>query len=423
LERRSTLLNRVAGLLPAALLFGCHPAPVAPKATGAVVPPPLSTESKRWASTAAVRTEPGPVAVASLTGELQGFSRLLSSPHQRAYALKGLVDVLGARAQFLGLVEDYDLALADAEALVPLQPQDPKAYLARAHARSSLHLFSQALADLDEADKLDSRLESEIEGQRAGIRQAMGRTAEALETLRSHAEDRPSIITLGALGVCLADLGKTEEADALFAKAPLDYYDGSPFPVAWISFQRGQMWERQGQPAKAIGYYREATERLPEYAVAEAHLAGLMAAEGQRDQAIAILREVTKTATDPEFLGQLGALLEESGQKDEAAKDKMAAAAGFENLLAKHPEAFADHAARFYLGPGANPKRALELATLNLKGRQSPDAFDLALTAALEAGDAATACQIGKQASTAMKSLPTPHLEFLAKKAAEGCQK
>ena len=391
---------------------------MAPKATGAVVstdagPPKESLDS--------VKTTAGNIAVANLEGQIEGLTKLLDDPSRRAYALQGLVTLLTARAQFLGRVEDYDLALTDAEALVSLQPKDPKAYLARAHARSSLHLFKEAASDLDEATRLGKKLTTEIDAQRAGILQAMGRTGQAIEILQRQAAAQPEILQLGSLGVALADQGKIDEADGLLAKAEASYFGGSPFPVAWTEFQRGQLWERQGQPAKAIGYYRAAADRLPEYAVAQAHLAGLLAAEGDRAKGIAILREVTRAATDPEFVGQLSGLLEEVGQKDEASKAKAAATAGFEKLLAKHPAAFADHAARFYLGPGANPKRALELAKLNLQGRQSPDAFDLGLTAALEAADGETACAMARQATAAMPALPTPHLGFLVKRATESC--
>ena len=39
-------------------------------------------------------------------------------------------------------------------------------------------------------------------------------------------------------------------------------------------------------------------------------------------------------------------------------------ATGFEALVTKHPLAFADHAAEFYLGSGGDPARAFELAKL-----------------------------------------------------------
>jgi tetratricopeptide (TPR) repeat protein len=193
--------------------------------------------------------------------------------------------------------------------------------------------------------------------------------------------------------------------------------------VAWIEFQRGQMWERGGQVTKAKTFYEAATARLPPYATAQAHLAGLQAATGDREGAIARLRQVVSGATDPEFVGQLAALLDEVGRPEEAAPLKAKARKDFEGLLAAHPEAFADHAARFYLGSGADAARALQLAKLNLSNRTTPEAFDLALTAGLAAKDAASLCAIAEEARAALVPLPTPHLEYLVGKADSACSR
>jgi tetratricopeptide (TPR) repeat protein len=276
---------------------------VAPKATGAVLSdaasPPAGSGDGSGASLTSVKTTSGRIAVSNLDGQIEELTKLLDKSARRADMLQGLATLLPVRAQFLGKVEDYDLALADAEALVALRPKDPKAYLTRAHARSSLHEFKDASVDLDQATTLGgTKLADEIDAARASILQATGHTAEAQEILQRLAKNNPEILTMGALGLTLADQGKIDEADAVLAKAPLSYFGGLPFPVAWIEFQRGWLWERQGQPTKAIGYYRTATERLPDYAVAQAHMAGLIAAEGDRAKGIALLRQVTQTASD-----------------------------------------------------------------------------------------------------------------------------
>jgi hypothetical protein len=46
-------------------------------------------------------------------------------------------------------------------------------------------------------------------------------------------------------------------------------------------------------------------------------------------------------------------------------------------LVAAHPEAFADHAAEFWLAAGADPMKALRLARINSGVRQTPRARDL----------------------------------------------
>jgi len=88
-------------------------------------------------------------------------------------------------------------------------------------------------------------------------------------------------------------------------------------------------------------------------------------------------------------------------------------------LLAKHPEAFANHAARFWLGPGADPAKALALAQVNLQGRKTADAYELALEAALDALDHAPLCALAKEAEPHAKaSVP---LTVVLERADEAC--
>ncbi len=62
-----------------------------------------------------------------------------------------------------------------------------------------------------------------------------------------------------------------------------------------------------------------------------------------------------------------------------------------EDLLARYPLAFADHATEFYRCAGDDPKRAWRLARDNLAARTTDRAFALAIPAARAAGRAAEA--------------------------------
>jgi hypothetical protein len=53
------------------------------------------------------------------------------------------------------------------------------------------------------------------------------------------------------------------------------------------------------------------------------------------------------------------------------------AAARYDELVAIYPEAFADHAAEFWLAAGANLDKALPLARMNIEIRKTPRAYDL----------------------------------------------
>ena len=50
------------------------------------------------------------------------------------------------------------------------------------------------------------------------------------------------------------------------------------------------------------------------------------------------------------------------------------AAARYDELIASHPEAFADHAAEFWLAAGADQDKALGLAKMNVEVRNTPSA-------------------------------------------------
>jgi tetratricopeptide (TPR) repeat protein len=120
-----------------------------------------------------------------------------------------------------------------------------------------------------------------------------------------------------------------------------------------------------------------AHRRLPDYAPAQGHLAEVEAALGETDSAIARLRPLTITSDDLDYAAQLARILSEVGRVEEAREWRARTAARYDELLARHPEAFADHAAEFWLQAGADPHRALSLATMNLEVRRTPRAHEL----------------------------------------------
>src|SRR5262249_27213135 len=93
---------------------------------------------------------------------------------------------------------------------------------------------------------------------------------------------------------------------------------------------------------------------------------------------------------DPDYAAQLARILGEMGCSEESAAWRRAAAGRYDDLIAAHPAAFADHAAEFWLGAGNDPLKGLRLAEFNLRVRQTPRAYDL-LAQALEANAAGAA--------------------------------
>jgi len=368
-------------------------------------------------SQGALPTTDGSLAIRGLQGQIELEEKLAGEPTHHIDARRALVSLLQTRAQFFGTLKDYDRALAFADALVLPGQGDAAAHLLRASALASLHRFDEARAEIDEAMRRGADAQRS-DAQRAALCQAEGHYDRSLPLYERLLTQGPSVMTLGAAAGAFSEVSDPR-ARELFVRAEKSYRDVSPFPVAWLEFQQGLHWEREGETSRAMAFYRDAISRLPGYAPATGHLAALEAATGGLPQGLQRLRALVSQSDDPEYQGQLSSLLTQAGEIGEAARFRVAAADRFKVLTDRHPAAFADHAARFWLSAGADPKKALELAQLNLKGRTTLDAFDLALTAALTAGDKQAACDLSAQAAASKRA--TSHLRFLITQGRAAC--
>src|SRR6185436_19393695 len=173
------------------------------------------------------------------------------------------------------------------------------------------------------------------------------------------------------LGAVLADLERFTEADAVYRQAFDSYDDVSPFPLAWVCFQLGMLWgELVPVPVvnRAALWYRRALVYLPGYVKARVHLAEICAAQNRAGEAEALLLPAL-SSRDPEVEWRLADVLTAQARAREAETQLDSARLGFEALLDRHPLAFADHAAEFYVGSGNNCRRALELSRMNVANR------------------------------------------------------
>lgn len=368
------------------------PAPAAaslPPVAAAPVAAPLPQER--------LPTTDGSLAVGNLNASIHARERLLQGGPDRAHQL-ALAALLGLRARYLGQLADYERALDLTEEAVRRWPKDGAALLARATARAALHRFAEAEADLAAARKLEPALAGRADEIRAGILAALGQIAAALALAEQQGAAAPELSNLALQASLRADLGQLDRADALFTEAQRHHRDVSPFPVAWLYLQHGLMWQRAGRPARARALLEAAVERLPQYAAAVSHLAGVESVMGERARAEQRLRALVARSDDPEYLGQLAALLAGQGpaQAAEAQALRARTAAGYAALLGRQPAAFASHAARFYLGSGDLAQAAV-WARRHLAAAPAPEAYELALEVAV-AGRAADACALAERA-------------------------
>lgn len=308
------------------------------------------------------------------------------------------VTILLGRAGITGALEDYTEAVAVTAAWIEAAPTEPMAWKARVQVLTRVHRFADARAALERYKPLEPKGWQELA---ATLDEATGHPELAAPVREDTARILVRPETLTQLAGNLALRGKLDDAIALIPKAAAATHDNSPVLYGWLYFQWGRLHEQAGQLARARELYAEAHRRMPGYLDAIVHLAGTMAATGQ--DPTQLVSEALAANRHPELLALAGKIGD--------ARDK------WERYVAALPEAFSDHAARFYLTGGADPARALVLARANLANRDTPEARALVVEAALAAKDPAAACGVVDPLVTG----PLRSQQFLAWRALAAC--
>lgn len=304
------------------------------------------------------------------------------------------------RAAIRQRLEDYADALALSAAHVAEAPGSLEAWQLRARALTRVHKLALARAALARVREL-SRAPADWEELAAALDDAAGDHPRAAAYRERAAAAWPSPIRLTLWAGSLARLGRVDEALAVMPRAAAAIRHNPPTLLAWLLLQWARLYEARGEPAAARQLLEEAHARLPGHVEVTAHLAEAVRATG--GDPTALLAAALAEDLHPELLALAGRTAE--------------ARAAWERYTAALPEAFADHAARFYLGPGADPRRALGLAREALAHRPSDEARALALEAALRADEPALACELARPLAGGAR----PH-QFLAWRAFTACE-
>lgn len=314
--------------------------------------------------------------------------------------LDSILDGESAMAQFFGDYAALDRLEGLANALLLAKPDEASSHLLAARVHSERHHFLQAKEHLSYAKALGAKSQDVLRIQ-LSIQQALGEDLEAILAQRESMVQQSSVVeNLVPLGALLADLGHYDAAHDAYLEA-LRASDGlSPLGAAWTCFQLGFLWgELRTDPdlEDAAYWYTHAVNYLPGYTHAAVHLAEIHFENHAFDDAYRLLASVLHSG-DPEVRWRLSDLLTEQGNLSAATAEKEKARKMYEALLSRHELAFADHAAEFYLGSGANPERALQLSLVNLNNRSTKRSYMLALEAAQAAGQQEIAAKLSVEA-------------------------
>ena len=133
----------------------------------------------------------------------------------------------------------------------------------------------------------------------------------------------------------------------------------SPLPCGQLFFEWAVSAMRHGELDRAEALFAELDAILPQHVPARGHRAEVALARGQLEIALALITPLIEISDDPEYCAILAEILAALGDEAGAAREAGRAAAGYEHLLARRPEAYADHAAAFFMGIGNRPLLAL----------------------------------------------------------------
>jgi tetratricopeptide (TPR) repeat protein len=328
----------------------------------------------------------GTIALLNLDAQIDAVDAEVRPGRAAVETRAGLVELIALRGSIVGRIADYDRAEEIAEQLVRDEPADPRALLARARTRAVFHRFDEALEDVDRAEQRSIDADT-ANGERAGIFQAVGRYDEALVLREAAAAHLASFEHVAALASLHAEQGQLELAERRSAECRGLYHGVSPFPLALLEFQLGLMWRNGRQLDRARQSFAVARRLVPAYATAAGHLAEVDAELGDVDAAVAQLLTLALSSDDPDYAAQLARILADAGDFEESRRWRRRAAARYDDLIARRPEAFADHAAEFWLAAGADPDKALRLARKNVEVRNTPRARSLLAEAVAAAAD------------------------------------
>jgi tetratricopeptide (TPR) repeat protein len=348
--------------------------------------------SSAWEASLPVATS-GEIAVLNhRSARRRAWARFWQAPELPGRA-EAVVEQEDLAARFLGDVTALDRLGALTDRLETIEAAHVPLVLAQ--VASMEHRFADALRHLSGAKAVMPRGETDRLG--LAIDQACGRNLDTvLVNRRRAAEKSGALEDLVPLGALLADLGETEAADRTYLQGLGSYRDVSPFALAWVCFQIGVLWGETAADRdrkRAARWYRCALGYLPQYARARIHFAEILAEDGRLAEAEALLAAILDTG-DPEVHWRLAEVCLAMPDPHEAERHLERAGAIYRELLEKHPLAYADHGAEFYLAGGNDPVRAFELARLNLDNRPTLRAFELAAKAADAAGERVAASEI-----------------------------
>jgi tetratricopeptide (TPR) repeat protein len=250
------------------------------------------------------------------------------------------------RASLSGDVSEMRRAAASVDAALAWFGPWPDLCYLRAGVHLKQHRLADAVASLERADGLADSPDGRAI--RADADLQLGRYANARRAYERLVAETGSWDSLARLAHFEQMLGDPERAEALFAAAADEITAKELRSYAWVETHRGLLHQRDGRLDEAEQHYERARAAYSGYWLVEKHVAGLRAAQGRLDEAIAIAEGVAARVARPELAQAAGDLLRRAGQLDAARAWHGQALAGYLESASLGEVQYHHHLAEYY---------------------------------------------------------------------------
>jgi len=239
--------------------------------------------------------------------------------------------------------------------------------LLKANLDLRLHRLEEVQGDLEMVPLLPSRFEARV--LQADLAFQKGCYEASRSALEELIRENPTWDTIARLAHWESKLGDPIEADLLFQQAEEDLTAKQMLSYAWLELQRGLLDFNHGRYSEARAHYRRAEAGYPGHWHTAEHFAELHAAEGNFDEAEAMLKQVIERTSKPEIKQSLGELYLFTNRREKAEPWFDDALASYLDSVRRGGVHYLHHLADFYADARLEPAEALRWAEQDMKMR------------------------------------------------------
>lgn len=264
------------------------------------------------------------------------------------------------RASLTGNFEEFGKAELAINAAMPLVKHTADLYFLKASLDFKLHRNASALQNLEKGRGLRQSRQGRV--LEADLHFQEGEYGKAEKAYHTIIQEERTWDNIARLAYLKGRLGETDGADRLYREAESEITAKEMRSYAWVELQRGLLKLMHGSYDEAGIHYRKANKAYSGYWLVDEHVAELLGAKGQYEEAILLYKCIVEHVAKPELFQAIGELYILQGNEKEANVWCDKALAAYLSSAEKGEVHYYHHLADFYNDVRENGSEAVKWA-------------------------------------------------------------